>query len=131
MTVELDELYLVLPVLGTAVALVLLWYISAKLRHRRQASYMATGPKIRVPETVPPLQGQRRGRSGGQGEARSSQEIVTKKCQRTGEEFTFFWGPNTAFSQWYPCIFKVDGLEFNCAEQYMMYQKACKFKKGS
>ena len=76
MTVELDELYLVLPVFGTVVALVLLWYISAKLRHRRQASYMATGPKIRVPETVPSLQGQRRGRrgsSGRQGEARRGQ----------------------------------------------------------
>jgi len=39
------------------------------------------------------------------------------------KQFTFFWdGP---FSQWYPSMFEVNGLRFNCAEQYMM---ACKAK---
>lgn len=38
------------------------------------------------------------------------------------EKFTFFWqGP---LSQWHPSTFTVDGLTFNCAEQYMMYRKA-------
>lgn len=42
------------------------------------------------------------------------------------ERFTFFWrGP---FSQWHPSKFELDGLVFNCAEQYMMYGKAMMFK---
>lgn len=42
------------------------------------------------------------------------------------EQFTFFWsGP---FSQWHRCKFAVDGVEYNCAEQYMMHQKALFFK---
>lgn len=36
--------------------------------------------------------------------------------------YTFFWsGP---FSQWYPSIFTIKGIKFNCAEQFMMYSKA-------
>ena len=42
------------------------------------------------------------------------------------EKFTFFW--NGEFSQWYPCKILVDGLEYNCAEQYMMAQKANLFR---
>lgn len=39
-----------------------------------------------------------------------------------GEEFTFFWdGP---FSQWEPSYFTIDAIEYNCAEQYMMAEKA-------
>ena len=38
------------------------------------------------------------------------------------EEFTFFW--NGPFSQWHACDFEVDGIEYNCAEQYMMAEKA-------
>src|SRR3954466_8109738 len=42
-----------------------------------------------------------------------------------GEEFTFFWsGP---FSQWHRCRFTVAGKTYNCAEQYMMEQKALLF----
>lgn len=38
------------------------------------------------------------------------------------ERFTFFWdGP---FSQWHPCTFTLDDIEYNCAEQYMMAEKA-------
>jgi len=40
------------------------------------------------------------------------------------EKFTFFWQANQPFSQWYACKFTVDGIEYNCAEQYMMHQKA-------
>ena len=39
--------------------------------------------------------------------------------------YTFFWaGP---FSQWYPSKFIVEGQEFTCAEQFMMYSKAMLF----
>mgnify|MGYP003639516906 CR=1 FL=1 len=38
------------------------------------------------------------------------------------EDFTFFWGG--AFSQWYPSPMKIDDVEYNCTEQYMMQQKA-------
>ena len=30
-------------------------------------------------------------------------------------------------SQWYPCRFEVDGIVYNCAEQYMMAEKARTF----
>lgn len=40
----------------------------------------------------------------------------------------YFWstlGEYGAFSQWYKCDFvDFDGVKYNCAEQYMMYQKA-------
>lgn len=35
---------------------------------------------------------------------------------------TLFWGGWA--SQWYPSFFRLDGLEFNCAEQFMMWSKA-------
>ncbi|MEQ9503453.1 MAG: NADAR family protein [Deltaproteobacteria bacterium] len=39
-----------------------------------------------------------------------------------GERFTLFWdGP---FSQWHASYFEVDGVEYNCAEQFMMAEKA-------
>ena len=38
------------------------------------------------------------------------------------ENFTFFWsGP---FSQWHPSRFVIDKVSYNCAEQYMMAEKA-------
>ncbi|WCN36333.1 NADAR family protein [Aneurinibacillus uraniidurans] len=40
------------------------------------------------------------------------------------EKFTFFWRSKSPFSQWYPGTFCVNNIVFNCAEQYMMYQKA-------
>lgn len=42
------------------------------------------------------------------------------------EKFTFFWdGP---FSQWCESPFTLGNINFNRAEQYMMYQKAMLFK---
>jgi ribA/ribD-fused uncharacterized protein len=42
--------------------------------------------------------------------------------QPEDERFTFFWhGP---FSQWHRCRFTVNGVLYNCAEQYMMAGKA-------
>lgn len=43
----------------------------------------------------------------------------------TEEKFTFFW--RGVFSQWHRCRFHVDGIWYNCAEQYMMAQKAIHF----
>ena len=46
---------------------------------------------------------------------------------KANEEFTYFWGSESPFSQWHKSIFTLDGITFNCAEQYMMYQKAVVF----
>ncbi|MCH2044010.1 MAG: NADAR family protein [Saprospiraceae bacterium] len=43
------------------------------------------------------------------------------------EKFTFFYYSRNPFSQWYLSNFIIDGIEYNCAEQYMMYQKAILF----
>lgn len=44
----------------------------------------------------------------------------------TNEKFTFFWrGP---FSQWRKSNFTVQGVSYNCAEQFMMAEKAKLFK---
>ena len=46
------------------------------------------------------------------------------------EQYHFFWsGP---FSQWHPSPFVIDGVTYNCAEQWMMAEKARMFgDKGS
>lgn len=41
------------------------------------------------------------------------------------EKFKFFWGG--VFSQWYPSLFIIDGVEYKTAEQYMMVKKALMF----
>lgn len=42
------------------------------------------------------------------------------------EQFTLFWdGP---FSQWEPSVFVIDDVEYSCAEQYMMAEKARLFE---
>jgi len=41
------------------------------------------------------------------------------------EQFTFFW--SGIFSQWYTAPFIINGIPYNCAEQYMMQQKALTF----
>ena len=43
---------------------------------------------------------------------------------KTVEKFFFFWKSKSPFSQWHKADFVVDDVEFNCAEQYMMYRKA-------
>jgi ribA/ribD-fused uncharacterized protein len=41
---------------------------------------------------------------------------------KDNDKYVLFWhGP---FSQWHPSTFKVDGVTYNCAEQYMMAEKA-------
>lgn len=38
---------------------------------------------------------------------------------------------NGYLSNWYPAHFTVDGIEFSLMEQFMMYQKACRFHDAS
>ena len=55
----------------------------------------------------------------------SDQQKVGKAKAETGERFTFFFGAESPFSQWHSAaVFAVDGVEYNCAEQYMMHRKA-------
>ncbi len=51
-------------------------------------------------------------------------------------KFLFFWGhkksedgsiTESCFSQWWMCKFQIDGVEYSCAEQYMMAEKARMF----
>lgn len=42
------------------------------------------------------------------------------------DRYVFFWGG--IFSQWYDSTFKIDGVEYNNCEQYMMAEKARFFK---
>jgi hypothetical protein len=42
------------------------------------------------------------------------------------EGYAFFY--NGPFSNWFPCEFTVEGIKYNCGEQYMMHQKALFFK---
>jgi ribA/ribD-fused uncharacterized protein len=41
------------------------------------------------------------------------------------DHFIFFYGG--PFSQWYQSTFEINGTKYNCAEQYMMAQKAILF----
>jgi len=57
--------------------------------------------------------------------------------EKQGEElhYILFWGhtekpgnvTKACLSQWYPCRFVSDGMEYCCTEQYMMAQKAILF----
>ena len=48
------------------------------------------------------------------------------------EDFVFFWGHiaraekqmKACLNQWFPCSFMVDDIYYNCAEQFMMAEKA-------
>lgn len=40
------------------------------------------------------------------------------------DHYEYFWRSQSIYSQWYACTFEVDGTKYNCAEQYMMHQKA-------
>ena len=44
--------------------------------------------------------------------------------QKETKDFVLFWQQGSPFSQWHQSMFTVDELTFNCAEQYMMYNKA-------
>lgn len=44
----------------------------------------------------------------------------------TTDKYVFFWGG--IYSQWYPSPVTINGMEFNCMEQWMMWNKAKLFK---
>ncbi|XP_076462787.1 protein irg-1-like [Babylonia areolata] len=43
------------------------------------------------------------------------------------QKYEFFWKSASPYSQWHPVTFEVDGQAYNCAEQFMMHQKAVLF----
>ena len=42
-------------------------------------------------------------------------------------DFVFFWTARTPYSQWHKRDMYIDGMKFNCCEQWMMYSKAVLF----
>ena len=46
----------------------------------------------------------------------------------SNRKYTFFYKKESPFSQWYPSVFIVDGVQYSCAEQCMMHKKALLFK---
>ena len=65
----------------------------------------------------------------------SVEKLILENREWTKDDFVFFWGhrkgkkiAKTCFSQWFEIDFEVDGHRYNCAEQYMMAQKAWLFK---
>lgn len=61
----------------------------------------------------------------------SSTSDKRKGGSETKEEFEFFYGQKSPFSQHYAVKFEIDGVTYNCAEQYMMHQKAVVFKDSA
>jgi len=45
--------------------------------------------------------------------------------EENARNYVYFW--NGPFSQWFGATFTVQGTVYNCAEQYMMHQKALMF----
>lgn len=62
--------------------------------------------------------------------------IIAQQKEGIPHDFLFFWGHHqkgtetdkSCLSQWYPCSFTVDGQTYNCAEKYMMAEKARIFR---
>ncbi|KAK7115551.1 hypothetical protein V1264_001395 [Littorina saxatilis] len=63
--------------------------------------------------------------------ATAEQKKSVAKESSPSEEFEFFFGKKIPFSQHYPAKFQVNGVTYNCAEQYMMHQKAVLFKDAA
>ncbi|KAK3089230.1 hypothetical protein FSP39_001965 [Pinctada imbricata] len=51
-------------------------------------------------------------------------ELIEKFKDDKESDFEYFWQSYSPFSQWYKATMTIDGTEYNCAEQYMMQQKA-------
>ena len=56
--------------------------------------------------------------------AKCGKQRVGQGEDESAEKFTFFFGAESPFSQWHFAAFTVEGVEYNCAEQFMMHQKA-------
>jgi len=57
----------------------------------------------------------------------SSNSNADEDTSASEEKFTLFWDRDSPFSQHHPRIFTVNDVQYNCAEQYMMHQKALRF----
>lgn len=59
-------------------------------------------------------------------------QLISQGRNLTPDDFVFFWGhedrskgmSKICLSQWFQCPFMVDDQYYNCAEQYMMAEKA-------
>ncbi|PVD23799.1 hypothetical protein C0Q70_17073 [Pomacea canaliculata] len=54
-------------------------------------------------------------------------ESKGSSLEQAKKNFEFFWRKDSPFSQWHKAKFSVDGQLYNCAEQFMMHQKAVLF----
>lgn len=54
----------------------------------------------------------------------SGGDICFDKPDLLVESYFYFWETIHPFSQWHKCEFEIDGVKFNSAEQYMMFEKA-------
>jgi len=62
----------------------------------------------------------------------NKEQLLNQRLTLTCDDFVFFWGhedrgkglTKVCLSQWYQCPFVVEGQYYNCAEQYMMAEKA-------
>ncbi len=62
----------------------------------------------------------------------SKEKLIGLGMSLKRENFVFFWGhtaradkdARACLSQWWLCAFEVDGVYYNCTEQYMMAEKA-------
>ncbi|XP_071135236.1 uncharacterized protein [Mytilus edulis] len=58
--------------------------------------------------------------------------LSEKNCQelkqKALEQFVFFWKSDSPYSQLFLSEFTVDGITFNCAEQFTMHSKAMLFE---
>lgn len=60
--------------------------------------------------------------------ARNKYHNVKEKQQAPeinhSENYVFFWQTSSPFSNWHPAKYTHEGIEFNCSEQGVMYDKA-------
>jgi ribA/ribD-fused uncharacterized protein len=54
-------------------------------------------------------------------------ERLSENKQNHSKNYVFFWRTNSPFSNWYPAKYTYNGIEFNCSEQGVMWNKATLF----
>lgn len=53
-----------------------------------------------------------------------TEDCFNEDLPNENHNYEYFWDMDSAFSQWFPCKFVVNGMTYNSAVQYMMHQKA-------
>ena len=53
--------------------------------------------------------------------------VDSPPAMRKSDATTIFFTKDSAFSNFYPCVFDLDNISFNCVEQYLSYKKAMSF----